>query len=242
MDTGEKAGQGSEEYVIKAIHNITEQLNYIKTFYKNKGSLEEINSKSEVKEIIEVQDSIQNLVSDLVTKPAEDEIASYQLVPDVKDNNTLVISEKTGKVFLPYTVKELKAYLEEYPEQYKSLSDVVNQEYILPLQNFKSEKTSRFKETYCLMRDIEMKSIIESFKKAVQIMFNSKLNPAIISACKSEEQLDKYIYCAEHNKLEDFTAFKIVFDAVPLNLSLETNLTEEYFKKKRRKNKGRHNY
>ena len=155
-----------------------------------------------------------------------------------------------NKVFLPYKVNELYEYLKKYPEDYKSLSDVVNQEYIIPLDNFKNQTTSRFRETYCLMRDIELKSIIESFKKAVQIMFNSKLNPAVISACKSVEQLDKYIYCIGHNCLEEFKEFKIIFDVAPLtssfqsaylDLSLKTN-SKPREKAKRNKARGRHHY
>lgn len=240
MSTGEKSDTNSEERIIKAIHNISEQLNYIKSLYKNVKSTEESN------EINKIQNSIENLVGDLEEKPIDEEYTSYQLVSDVKDNNTLVISEKSDKVFLPYKVSELQAYLDEYPDEYKSLSDVVNQEYIISIQNFKYQRTARFRETYCLMRDIEMKSIIESFKKAAQLMLNSRINPAVISACKSEEQLDKYVYCAEHGKLDQFNDFKIVFDSAPLNINLGEGLSQTYFKldskRKRRKNRGRHNY
>jgi hypothetical protein len=61
----------------------------------------------------------------------------------IEDNNTLLVSEKKGKVFLPYKVAELEAYLDEYPDDYNSLSDVINQEYIIPISKYRSPIISR---------------------------------------------------------------------------------------------------
>ena len=45
---------------------------------------------------------------------------------NIQNNNTLIISEKDNKVFLPYTVSEIQAYMEKYPKEYKSLEYVIN--------------------------------------------------------------------------------------------------------------------
>ena len=213
--------QFTEDGIIDAINDINKQISYIKSIYnvKNAGIQQNI-------QLNNIQSSIQNIVESI--EPVEnkkiEDIAQikndvYKFISTVEDNDTLLISEKEGKVFLPYTVKDLKAYLIEYPDEYKSLSDVVNQEYIISMEEYKNQSISRFKEMYSLMRDVEMKSIIESFKKAFEIMFDTRVNPAIIAACKSEEQINNYIYCLERNDLSNFKDFKIVFDMAPLTSS-----------------------
>ena len=87
------------------------------------------------------------------------------------------------------------------------------------MDEYKNQSISRFKEMYSLMRDVEMKSIIESFKKAFEIMFDTRVNPAIIAACRSEEQIKNYVHCLERNDLSNFKDFKIVFDMAPLTSS-----------------------
>lgn len=240
--------QFTDNGIIDAINNINKQIKYIKSIYKINKVDSELNMPEDI-----VLNNIQNSIEDIVEsiEPSKDkktenieeiENSAYKFVSTVKDNDTLLISEKQGKVFLPYTVSDLKAYLAEYPEEYKSLSDVVNQEYIVSIDKYKNQSISRFKEMYCLMRDIEMKSIIESFKKAVEIMFNTSVNPAIIAACKSEEQINNYLYCIERNDLESFKDFKIVFDVAPLNniQSYEFVREEPSIKNRNRKKRGKH--
>lgn len=134
-----------------------------------------------------------------------------------KDNNILLISEYTQQVFLPYKIKELNDYLLTFPNDYKSIDEVVEKEYILPLEYYiSSPYFSRFREAFSLSRDREAKSFWESLKYAFEIMINNKLNPAIIAACKTQEQLSNYIECLENNKLNDFTDFEIRFEISPL--------------------------
>lgn len=45
-----------------------------------------------------------------------------------KENNVLRVSEKANKVYLPYSKSELSLYLEQYPESYHSLGEVVKKE------------------------------------------------------------------------------------------------------------------
>ena len=87
------------------------------------------------------------------------------------------------------------------------------------MDEYKNQSISRYKEMYSLMRDVEMKSIIESFKKAFEIMFDTRVNPAIIAACRSEEQIKNYLHCLDRNDLSNFKDFKIVFDMAPLTSS-----------------------
>ena len=134
-----------------------------------------------------------------------------------KDNNVLLISENSQKVFLPYKIKQLNDYLLKFPNNYDSVEDVVNKEYILPLKYFiSSPHLARFREAFSLSRDREAKPFLESLQYAFDIMFNNKLNPAIIAACRTQEQLSNYIECLENNKLSDFTDFEIRFEVSPL--------------------------
>ena len=158
-----------------------------------------------------------NLKIDMVS-PAELEIPSSS-DDDIHDNNTLLVSEKLQKVFLPYSVKEVMSYLEQYPKEYSSFSDVVNKEFIFPYSYYsKHTVVARFREAYSLIRDRESKSIIDAFKFAVDIMFNYELNPVIIAACKTQEELEDYLSCLNRQKLDEFTAFEIKYEISPLKI------------------------
>lgn len=134
-----------------------------------------------------------------------------------KDNNVLIISEKDNKVFLPYRVEEINDYLEQFPDQYSSFESVIAKEYILPLSYYMSHPVlSRFREAYSLCRDREAKPIFESLKYGMDMMFNRRLNPAIIAACKTQDQLSNYLNCLEKNDLKNFTDFEIRFEMNPL--------------------------
>ena len=136
---------------------------------------------------------------------------------NIQNNNTLIISEKDNKVFLPYTVSEIQSYMEKYPKEYKSLEYVINKEFILPLDYYtKHPSLARFREAYSLIRDREAKSVFDALKYALNVMFKYDLNPAIISACKTEEALNFYIECLENKDLSKFNLFKIEFKLNPL--------------------------
>ena len=151
--------------------------------------------------------------------PVELEIPLSSSDDDIHDNNTLLVSEKLQKVFLPYSVKEVMSYLEQYPKEYSSFSDVVNKEFIFPYSYYsKHTVVARFREAYSLIRDRESKSIIDAFKFAVDIMFNYELNPVIIAACKTQEELEDYLSCLNRQKLDEFTAFEIKYEISPLKI------------------------
>lgn len=70
-----------------------------------------------------------------------------------------------------------------------------------------------------LIRDKEAKSIFDAFKVAMDMMFNYNLNPAIITACKSQSQLEHYIECVSNQRLDEFKDFEIRFEVAPLKVN-----------------------
>ena len=155
------------------------------------------------------------------SKPATDKETNKVVVEDVKeDNNCLLVSETAKKVFLPYSKKEILEYLEKYPNQYTSFADVVQQEFIYPIDYYlRHPAFSRFRETYTLIRDREAKSVLEAFKVSMDVMFHYDLNPAIIAACKSQEQLENYLKCLSEKNLNAFKDFEIRFEIAPFKVN-----------------------
>ena len=134
---------------------------------------------------------------------------------DIVDNNNLIISEKDQKVFLPYHVEDIKLEYESHKDIYTSLSDVINKKYILPISLYKHSITTRYKEAYTLMRERENKSVKDSVLLGLELMFEFNLHPAIITACKSLEELDIYLDCLDDNELDKFSCFNIIFHSLP---------------------------
>lgn len=151
---------------------------------------------------------------DLPEKEQLVQVSNQSINSDIYEDNTiLLISEKEKKVFLPYKKSEIEDYLEQYPNKYKTYKDVINSEFIVPLSYYQHfPVVARFREAYSLIRDKEGKSIIEALKFAMDLMLKSELNPAIIAACKYQDQLDNYLKCLEDNTLDKFTDFEIKFD------------------------------
>lgn len=189
--------------------NLKEKINSYFSIYeqiKNDIALSDVKIDSFVKEINYLDSS--NPTETVIEEPNKEGIQS---------NDTLIISEKDNKVFLPYTVSEIESYMEKYPKEYKSLEYVINKEFILPLDYYtKHPSLARFREAYSLIRDREAKSVFNALKYALSVMFEYDLNPAIISACKTEEALNLYIECLENKDLSKFNLFKIEFRLNPL--------------------------
>lgn len=135
----------------------------------------------------------------------------------VKDNKDLIISEKDKCVYLPYTSNEIYQYIKSYPNFYKNTNDVIKKEFVISSKEFNKHPTkARFNEAYSLLRDKEMCSIFESLKFAFDLMFDYKLHPAIIAACKSLDELADYLDCLDKNTLGDFDHFNIIFEVSPV--------------------------
>ena len=133
------------------------------------------------------------------------------------DNETLIVSEKNNKIYLPYKTSELLNYLNSYPDTYKDLSDVVKQEFILDLDMFmKHPSKTRFQETYNLIRNRDGKSVASAILYGLKLTNKSNLSPAIIAACKNSTDLQNYLQCLNSNNLKDFKAFNIIYEINPL--------------------------
>ncbi len=129
--------------------------------------------------------------------------------------NTLIISELKGKVFLPYTLSCLNNILNDNPDKYSSIEDIIEKEYTIPYELFKSPAISRFKEAFKLVRYKNKGSIKEAFDLGMELLFNYNLHPAIISACRNLDELDIYLDYLEDNETDKFNCFDIKFEIAP---------------------------
>ncbi len=170
----------------------------------------------EVKPTVEDKKEEPAKVSEEVKVEEKKEPEPPQISDDqITDNDTLFISDTDQKVTLPYTVKELEAKMKKN-KNYKSLQDVINGEYTIPLETFKNPVRSRFKEAFQLIKKKEHGSLKEAIGLGFELMFQSDLNPAIIAACKDLDELDIYLDCLDDNELDKFSCFKIQYNVKPL--------------------------
>lgn len=136
---------------------------------------------------------------------------------DFKDNLELKISEKDKKVYLPYTKQDLQDFMNDYPNEYPSAKSVIDHEFTEKISMYNNHPVlARFREGYYLSKYKEMNSTMNSLKFAKSIMFRRDLNPTIVAAVKSREQLEDYLECLNANRLEDFKHFKITFEVNPI--------------------------
>lgn len=150
-------------------------------------------------------------------KKIEDVVDSSDDTNNIYNSNVLRVSEKENKVYLPYKNSEIKSYLVQFPKDYSSAEDVIEKEFIFPLERYiKHPVLSRFRETYSLVRDREAKPVMEAIKHSMDLMFTYELNPTIIAACKTQEQLENYLNCLENNELDNFKDFEIKFEISPI--------------------------
>ena len=125
--------------------------------------------------------------------------------------NTLIISEISKTVLLPYK----KSELDNLKDVSVNKDDLIRKKYVVPIEKYKSPVLSRFREAFKLMRNIEKKSIIEAIDLGVELSLNSKLHPAIISACRNLNELDIYLDYLDSNQTDKFNCFSIKFEITP---------------------------
>lgn len=131
------------------------------------------------------------------------------------DNNTLVISEKEQKAYLPFFYAEVKEIYQNKEHQYQTLQDIIDNLYIVPLERFKNSTLARFQESFRLIREKEKGSITKALDLGLELMFKYELNPIIIAACRNLDELDIYLDCLEENELQEFSCFEIKFEVMP---------------------------
>lgn len=131
------------------------------------------------------------------------------------NNQLLVISKKYNKIYLPYTIDDLEEYLKCYPATYLSLKQVVEREYTIDFKSFyKNPIHSRFVEAYSIVKDKERKKAFKAIFFAIKIAGKRKLNPAVVAACRTQEELNTYIKCLKNNSLEKFKTFEVVSELI----------------------------
>ena len=141
--------------------------------------------------------------------------SEHNISNDNIQENTLVISEKKGKVYLPYTKNQLNTILESNKNKYFSVQDVIEDCFCVPLSNYKNFGVSRFKEAYKLIKEKEKGSMMDAFNLGLEVFFNYNLHPAIISACRNLNEFDIYLDCLESNETSQFKCFSIIFEVPP---------------------------
>lgn len=127
--------------------------------------------------------------------------------------NTLLISEKSNLIYLPYTNEELRKLKDTHPDA--SIDAIINKYYTRKAKDYRNPPIARFKEAYKLVRNKEKMSIIDASNLGLELCFKSNLHPAIISACRSINELDEYLGCLEHNRTDKFCGFHVKFDITP---------------------------
>lgn len=129
--------------------------------------------------------------------------------------NTLIISELQQKVFLPFTINNVKEILLSNRNEYTSIQNVIDKLYTKPIADYKFPAIARFREAYKLIKDKEKGSTLKALGLGFELFFNYNLHPAIITACKSSDELDVYLACLEDNTLNDFHFFDIKYQIPP---------------------------
>ena len=212
--------------IIKNKHSINVYLKNPNIDFKDNKSSFQVKMKNDYL-IISISTSFKIIVNKynlLFSSTASEEIIYNENLSDeqkaelsqMKDNKTLVISEEKNKTFLPYTIKELCSKYDS--SKYTSITDFINAEYTISNDYFKFPIYSRFKEGYKLVREKEHGSIQKAINLGIELMFNSKLNPSIITACKNLTELNMYLDCLEENELSKFLCFDIKYEMNPAKL------------------------
>ena len=129
--------------------------------------------------------------------------------------NTLVVSEKEGIVLLPFTLREINTIYNENRDKYASFKQIIEEKYTVKFDEYRNPALARFRE---------------AFKLGMELFFNYNLHPAIISACKSLDELDIYLDYLEDNETHKFDCFKIIFDMAPIEVK-----SNKLFNKKNKK-------
>ena len=146
-------------------------------------------------------------------------------VKNLEENNgTLLISEVQGKVFLPYTIKEVDEILNNKKSKYSSRQEVIEKVFTRPFNDYRHQFSSRFKESVELITKREKMSILDGINLGTELFHKRYLYPAIISACKNLDELNVYIDCLDKNELDDFKIFNIEYELYPMTIKNNNSL------------------
>lgn len=189
---------------------------YIDLIYNNTNLIEKFIHKISLLDLSKVLKEINEETIEDNTESSENslEINSETLNSSYIEN-TLVISEMQGKVILPYTIQEINDILKEKSKEYSSIDEVIEKLYTKPIKYYRFSAIARFKEAYKLVIEKEHKSKFKALSLASELFSTLNLHPAIITACKSLDELDIYLACLEDNSLNEFPFFEIKYEIAP---------------------------
>ncbi|MBQ2835265.1 MAG: hypothetical protein IJE68_00280 [Clostridia bacterium] len=211
---------------LSQINPCDENLENIINSYNNtfKESINLIYANTEIIEkfihqitITDFSDATQIITTSSVRETTVQTVSQNSIDNNHSSENTLIISEKQKKVILPYKISHIENILKNN-SIYDSIDDVIDKLYTKPISYYKVSPIARFKEAYKLVKEREKGSKFKALSLAFELLGNYSLHPAIITACKSLDELDIYLACIEENALDDFKFFNIKYE-VPLSIS-----------------------
>ena len=200
--------------------NIQEKYN---VYEKSKEAVEINDMKNdETKEEIESNDMKNDETKEEIVRDMNDNLTHVENSEDINEenkiqnNDTLLISEILNAVVLPYTAEEVLEILKNENETYKTAEEVIKDKFTRPLSDYRVQFWSRYNETIKLLTVRQDYKLGESIPLALEIMRKRFLHPAIISACRSLDELDVYLDCLDKNEVDDFKIFKIKYELHPI--------------------------
>ena len=107
-------------------------------------------------------------------------------------SDSLIISEITGEVILPFTHT------------------------VVDINEFKNPVSARFREGYRLSREREHEGALMSISIGLKLCFKSNIHPAIIRACRDFDDLDTYLFYLGNNQADYYPNFKILYKSYPM--------------------------
>ena len=202
-----------EELKMEKDKDIRKQLitDYINSFSSAISDM--INTNLQVKAFIERYKTISDSTN-----------VSEEIKQQNNDNlleNTLIISELSGKVVLPYTIEKLNK-IKEQNTVYKNMNEIIEKEFTIPLSHYKYAPISRFKEGMQLALKRSNLKYIKALSLGAELLVNYNLHPAIITACQNIDELDIYLSCLEDDQLYKINLFDIKFEVLPQVSKIKT--------------------
>ena len=215
----------TEKYINELMNDLAKTLEKVKD--EHTKEIEKV--KVEQVNIQYATEKNENIIQENETEKKENIIQDKKIENNIeeeihiKNNNILLISEKLGKVILPYKAKEVLEIFNNDENKYSSIEDVIEDKFTRNLIDFKVPFISRYVETMKLIRDREHYSFIDAVAIATEMMKKRFLHPAIISACRNLNELDVYLDCLDKNELEDFKIFNIKYELYPMVVKSNNN-------------------
>lgn len=172
----------------------------------------------------EVKNMNENIKENMSENNFEDTINSTtNIINEIENNDTLLISEVLNKVLLPYTAKEVIEILQDENNNYKTAQDVIDNVFTRPFSDYKFQFYARYNETIKLAHGRLGFKLTDSIQLALEMMTRRYLHPAIISACRTLDELDVYLDCLDKNEVDDFKIFKIKYELHPILAKQDKN-------------------